>query len=97
MHVNTADEFFSAVRSDLEPAVLCAQQFLLLSVARLHGSYEALEGGWTEDALVDFTGGVGYRYDLTQPSKIPEDCWDRLLHDISMNSMLGAAIHVSER
>lgn len=33
--------------------------------AKLHGSYEALEGGVTMDALVDLTGGLAERYELT--------------------------------
>ncbi|XP_005105403.1 calpain-A [Aplysia californica] len=34
--------------------------------AKLHGSYEALEGGITMDALVDLTGGLAERYELTE-------------------------------
>ncbi|GAB2286981.1 Calpain-type cysteine protease dek1 [Dionaea muscipula] len=32
--------------------------------AKLHGSYEALEGGLVQDALVDLTGGAGEEIDL---------------------------------
>ncbi|XP_071111005.1 calpain-A-like [Haliotis cracherodii] len=32
--------------------------------AKVHGSYEALEGGQTMDALVDLTGGLAERYEL---------------------------------
>ena len=35
--------------------------------AKLHGSYEALEGGNTADAMVDLTGGVCEQIDLTTP------------------------------
>ena len=35
--------------------------------AKLHGCYEALNGGTMDTALVDLTGGVSVRYDLTQP------------------------------
>lgn len=31
---------------------------------RLHGSYEAIEGGQTMDALVDLTGGLAERYEI---------------------------------
>ncbi|CAL4066643.1 unnamed protein product, partial [Meganyctiphanes norvegica] len=31
---------------------------------RLHGSYEALEGGQSMDAMVDLTGGLAERYDM---------------------------------
>lgn len=34
--------------------------------AKLHGSYEAIEGGITMDAMVDLTGGLAERYDVTE-------------------------------
>ena len=37
---------------------------LLENVCRLHGSYEAIEGGQTMDALVDLTGGLAERYEV---------------------------------
>ena len=33
--------------------------------AKLHGCYEALNGGTMDTAMVDLTGGVSVRYDLT--------------------------------
>ncbi|ROT77546.1 Calpain-A [Penaeus vannamei] len=32
--------------------------------AKLHGTYEALEGGQSMDAMVDLTGGLAERYDM---------------------------------
>ncbi len=35
--------------------------------AKVHGSYYALEGGSVDDALVDLTGGVSVKTDLSRP------------------------------
>lgn len=32
--------------------------------AKIHGSYEAIEGGMPIEALVDMTGGLAERYEL---------------------------------
>lgn len=37
---------------------------MLTIMCRLHGSYEAMEGGQSMDAMVDLTGGLAERYDL---------------------------------
>jgi hypothetical protein len=35
--------------------------------AKLHGSYEGLNGGSMAEALVDLTGGVSEKYNLRAP------------------------------
>jgi len=62
----------------------------------LFGSYEALEGGMTDDALVDFTGGVGYRVDLTKKRDLPRDLFARMQMHYRMSTLMGCSINVSE-
>ena len=42
-----------------------SKHFLLF---RIHGSYEAICGGFNADALVDLTGGIALHYDLNDHS-----------------------------
>ena len=39
--------------------------------AKLHGSYEAIEGGMPIEAMVDLTGGLAERYELSDPKMHP--------------------------
>ncbi|XP_035672560.1 calpain-9-like isoform X3 [Branchiostoma floridae] len=77
LHSNDKNEFWSAL---LEKAY-----------AKLHGSYESLEGGHTSDALVDFTGGMTERYDTTDPSKLPGDLYKILQKAFERGSTMGCS------
>jgi len=57
--------------------------------AKLHGSYEALKGGSTCEAMVDFTGGCGEVFDLSKP---PDNLFSILLHCYKRKSMNGCSI-----
>jgi len=61
---------------------------------RLFGSYEALEGGLTNDALVDLTGGIGYRVDLTRKHELPQDLFARLQMQDKMSTLMSCSINV---
>ncbi|XP_069954172.1 calpain-A isoform X2 [Cherax quadricarinatus] len=60
--------------------------------AKLHGSYEALEGGQSMDALVDMTGGLAERYDMED---VPDK--DNLYKLLLKSSMNGAFITASRK
>jgi len=61
----------------------------------LFHSYEALNGGWTEEALVDFTGGIGYRVDLTRQHETPQVMFAQLQALDKMSSLMGCSINVT--
>jgi hypothetical protein len=63
----------------------CRSALLEKAYAKLPGSYEALKGGSTAEAMVDFTGGCSEMYTLKDP-----DCPKDLI-----NIMLSAYDHGS--
>ncbi|XP_055625907.1 calpain-A-like isoform X3 [Toxorhynchites rutilus septentrionalis] len=58
--------------------------------AKLHGSYEALKGGTTCEAMEDFTGGVTEMYDLKDQT--PPNLFQIIEKGFNRNSMFACSI-----
>ena len=59
--------------------------------AKLHGSYEALKGGTTMEAMVDFTGGCTEMYNIKEED-CPKDLMTIMLKAYARHSMMGCSI-----
>ncbi|XP_003496863.1 calpain-9 isoform X3 [Cricetulus griseus] len=59
--------------------------------AKLNGSYEALKGGSTIEAMEDFTGGVAETFQIRDA---PEDLYDILEKALKRGSLLGCSIDI---
>jgi calpain len=79
MHSTEKHEFWSAL---LEKAY-----------AKLCGSYEAMKGGSTSEAMEDFTGGLAEMFDLT--GSPPPNLLTILFKAFERGSLLAAALDVS--
>lgn len=67
-------------------------KIIFFTFHRLNGSYEALKGGSTIEAMEDFTGGVSETY---ENKSVPSNYFEILDKVLKRGSMLACSIDVS--
>lgn len=81
VHSSDADEFWSSM---FEKAY-----------AKLHGSYDALRGGTTCEAMVDLTGGLTEFFDV-QTEETPQNLWNIIKQGFERGSLIGCSIEAQD-
>ncbi|XP_073454790.1 calpain-2 catalytic subunit-like [Aquarana catesbeiana] len=61
--------------------------------AKLNGSYEGLDGGWVNEAFVDFTGGLDESVDLKRP---PPNLFHIIQSAVEKRSLMGTSINIED-
>lgn len=64
--------------------------------AKLHGCYEALDGGKIQDAFVDLTGGISESFSIQNKNTLPPNLYEIIHKSLRMNSLVGATINRPE-
>ena len=72
---------------------------LTVFLSRLQGSYEALKGGQTVEAMEDFTGGLGEDFDLkkvrTGDENEKKEMFKLIAKGLRRGDLMGCSITVS--
>lgn len=63
-------------------------------MTRIKGSYKALDGGFTVEAMRDFTGGVSETYEL---NKEPPNLFKIMLNSFQRKSLMCGAIYKQQK
>jgi calpain len=88
---STPDLVFGKCRSHSEFWVPLIEK----AYAKIHNCYEALIAGYLDDALMDLTGLLPYKYKLKGPKPqfgTPDDLWKVLVKSTKSKSMLGCSV-----
>lgn len=79
-------------RNDLEPNEYWVPLFEK-AYAKLNGCYENLNGGFSSDALVDFTGGISEYTNIVPMRRSPGNLFEMLSGMAQMSSLIGTHIN----
>ncbi|CAL1529011.1 unnamed protein product [Lymnaea stagnalis] len=99
------DDFIPTDASEMEPKYCRNTErsnefwpcLLEKAYAKLHGSYEALNGGHIVDALVELTGGLPEKINLRGHTRGSPQLFEKLSSCYQMRAVMGAAIYSGDQ